>query len=279
MTIFHVVAASDPLATGSRRKQILTPRYLSCPVQVVSLKSDELKSGVLTQSLARNQKQPLKSGAPLERLSNNKRPKTSQSEGALSELKNKEHSISIVPSKNLKEPKSNQAKSVAIPLKKIDLKSIPKGNIKASTSATKSNKAKTDEPTFSLNPTKPPKLTAESPMKINANSSLTTTLNDNMPVQSAKLTGKEGPPRQRGGRRKAKGRGRPASKVKAKSHACSDCGKKFTTAFILSEHVRIHSGERPYSCLFCSTSFRYRNYYHVHMKLCKQQVKAEPLWE
>lgn len=49
-------------------------------------------------------------------------------------------------------------------------------------------------------------------------------------------------------------------------HACTDCGKEFTTVFHLRRHRRIHTGERPYPCKVCGQCFRHSTSLKVHMR-------------
>jgi DNA-directed RNA polymerase subunit M/transcription elongation factor TFIIS len=58
---------------------------------------------------------------------------------------------------------------------------------------------------------------------------------------------------------------------------CSDCGKAFKFKHHLKEHIRIHTGDKPFECGFCHKRFSHSGSYSSHMtsKKCQGAVKAE----
>ena len=58
---------------------------------------------------------------------------------------------------------------------------------------------------------------------------------------------------------------------------CSVCSKRFTKSFNLAEHGRIHSGEKPYRCYVCNMSFSriwgLKSHIRVHVRDKTQQWK------
>ncbi|XP_030002755.1 gastrula zinc finger protein XlCGF57.1-like [Sphaeramia orbicularis] len=46
-----------------------------------------------------------------------------------------------------------------------------------------------------------------------------------------------------------------SSKTNEKSHACSECGKRFWTRALLLIHMRVHTGEKPFCCSECGKRF------------------------
>ncbi|KAK7926198.1 hypothetical protein WMY93_008508 [Mugilogobius chulae] len=48
---------------------------------------------------------------------------------------------------------------------------------------------------------------------------------------------------------------------------CSKCGKNYSSPRSLRLHQRVHSGERPYSCEFCSKTFNWKHNAKKHIAI------------
>ena len=57
-------------------------------------------------------------------------------------------------------------------------------------------------------------------------------------------------------------------------HSCSNCDKKFTTAYDLTRHQIMHSDERPFSCSICYKRFKRADALRQHEKLdCVKDIR------
>lgn len=60
-------------------------------------------------------------------------------------------------------------------------------------------------------------------------------------------------------------------------YVCEECGKKFTTAYVLKNHMVIHTGERNFRCDICDRSFQRKAHLVTHTRsmMHLQNVKKQ----
>ena len=61
----------------------------------------------------------------------------------------------------------------------------------------------------------------------------------------------------------------------AKPFTCSICNRGFNKKEYLTNHHRVHSGERPFSCEFCNESFAHSSTLSLHRKTCQEKQENE----
>jgi len=56
---------------------------------------------------------------------------------------------------------------------------------------------------------------------------------------------------------------------------CQPCDKGFVTKALFSDHMNIHTGERPHTCYFCERTFKSHANRHLHMKDAHNELYEE----
>lgn len=58
-------------------------------------------------------------------------------------------------------------------------------------------------------------------------------------------------------------------------YACLVCQKISRSKYMLMEHFRIHTGEKPLKCELCAEKFRYRSQLSMHRRRCRTMVQCD----
>lgn len=54
--------------------------------------------------------------------------------------------------------------------------------------------------------------------------------------------------------------------TKTNDHQCTICGKELLSAYTLANHMRSHTGERPYGCSVCEKFFKTKSNLNEHYR-------------
>merc|ERR1711976_689777 len=55
-------------------------------------------------------------------------------------------------------------------------------------------------------------------------------------------------------------------------HKCPHCDKAFKTKYNLDDHIRTHTGEKPFECEYCGSRFAQNGSLVGHRKRCQKKI-------
>ena len=58
-------------------------------------------------------------------------------------------------------------------------------------------------------------------------------------------------------------------------HPCPHCEKTFKSKYNLADHIRTHTGEKPFECEYCGNTFAQNGSLVGHRKRCQKKIIQE----
>ena len=63
----------------------------------------------------------------------------------------------------------------------------------------------------------------------------------------------------------------------SRNYACPHCNKRFSRGYYLTDHLKVHTGDKPYTCGICGKTAATRSNYNSHLRthITREPVNSE----